>query len=129
MAPSRQGPRKPAPPRSARSREADRGGTTDNVPSGGPGQAGNVTPSGNGSPSDNSGAAGNGQRDANGKSHREPSGDVPTDATVADGVPALPADGIGLSRGTKGRDTGLQAKLGSAAKPGTATSGPANGAP
>ena len=122
MAPSRQGARKPGTPRSARVRDAERDDATDTSS----GQPGNGRPGANGSPSGNgkasgNGAVGTGQRDTEGNGRGEPGRDVPADTTVADGVPALPADGIGTPRTPKPKESGPQAKLASATGTGTST--------
>jgi hypothetical protein len=87
FAPARRSPQMPTAAKSAPAKSAP----PDNAASDGtPGAA----PAANGAP-----AAGNGiGASANGKDAARPAA---TDATIADGVPALPADTIGAARGTK----------------------------
>src|ERR1700742_1885797 len=99
MAPSRQGPRKPASARSGRVREAERGA----------GGAPASQPR-NGSSSSNGSPVGNGRQGAEAENRKEEGSDVPADIAVAAGVPSLPADCLEQARGAQRQDPSPQFK-------------------
>jgi Transmembrane domain of unknown function (DUF3566) len=92
MAPPRQSPRKPTAARSARAKTA----SPDDAASDGTADAG-VSP--NGTPA-------GGKEDAPARDASANGGPAAVDATIVDGVPALPADTIGPSRGTRPKGSG-----------------------
>ena len=98
MAPPRRTPRKPTADKSARAKTA----SPDDAASGGTADAGvspGGTPAGGKSDAPGKDTSANGAPAANG-------GPAAVDATIVDGVPALPADTIGSSRGTRPKGSG-----------------------